>query len=1087
MSPSRLRRKGLVSLAVSATALATAMATVSTAQAAPSGQADRIPVEAFEFTGDTAKIEGLPDRATGRVAVYVQFAGAGAAQVAQTAGAGAGQTRATAVERQAQSVEAAAQAADSKAEELYVTTNALPGIALLLNQKAIRAIAERDDVVKVSRIVPKTAHNANVVSFIKAAKTWQQTGGTGRGVRVAVIDTGLDYTHADFGGEGTPEAYEAEDPTNRRWVQELSKIGRAKIAGGFDFAGDAYNADPDSPDYSPIPSPDPNPLDCEGHGTHVAGTTLGYGVTAAGKTFVGDYAKLDAGKLMKMRVGPGVAPAAKVYGYKVFGCDGSTNLVGQALDRALDPNGDGFFDDAVDIINMSLGSDYSPVDDPENALIDELTKYGVLTVASNGNAGDLTDVGGSPGNAISALAVASSVDAYQLLDGIEVNAPSSVAGQYAGQTSIAYDWTSEPVTGDVVTLSDDNADGCSPLSPADEEAVAGKVAWLTWDSNDSTRACGSAARGANVANAGAVGAIFTGDVSPFGAGISGVAEIPILQLTKSATGDLQAAAEAGELNVTFDGELVGAVQEMDPSIVDNISSFTSRGDHGSIGSVKPDVAAPGDSIASAGVGTGSRAAVNSGTSMASPNAAGVAALIKGKRPGWGPLQLKAAVVNNARHDLFNGPDRTGDRYAPARVGTGRVDAKATFSAKHLAYVQKGTAVSATFGVVPAPITGGTVTKTRTVKVQNASKKTTTYKLSYEAVNAAAGVSYSVSPKKVTVKPGKTKAVTVTMKVKPGALRKQLDPTMEETQAGLPRQFVSDASGRLLVQPGSATPLRVAVYGAAKPVSETSAAVADGQVDLSGTGVSQGSGTEAYESIVSVMTLGAESEKLPQCPAGVSFGDGTCVAGVTERGGDLKAVGAGATDDFLWFGVATHGDWARVGNAITPYVDYDVDGDEEPDYETWVQNYPDTDVLLAITADLDTGDLVDLQPVNFLFADEADTNVFDTNVILMPVSKSELANVGSKPLTDELTYGVGMESGSTGGDIDWVDAEDAFNPVDPAFSVDGEVFADQGGTSVEYSYSGDEPTKALVFHLHGARKARDQVLEIPAAEPAPATP
>ena len=95
----------------------------------------------------------------------------------------------------------------------------------------------------------------------------------------------------------------------------------------------------------------------------------------------------------------------------MFGCEGSTNAVIPALDWALDPNGDGDFSDHLDIVNMSLGSDYGPVDDPENAVVDELTAHGVLSVISMGNNGDLTDTGGAPGNAVSSLAVASSVDA----------------------------------------------------------------------------------------------------------------------------------------------------------------------------------------------------------------------------------------------------------------------------------------------------------------------------------------------------------------------------------------------------------------------------------------------------------------------------------------------------------------------------------------------------------------------------------------------------------------------------------------------------------------------------------------------------
>ena len=71
----------------------------------------------------------------------------------------------------------------------------------------------------------------------------------------------------------------------------------------------------------------------------------------------------------------------------------------EALDWALDPNGDDDYSDHLDIVNLSLGSDYSAEDDPENTMIDKLASYGVLSVVAAGNAGDITLVGGSPGNA----------------------------------------------------------------------------------------------------------------------------------------------------------------------------------------------------------------------------------------------------------------------------------------------------------------------------------------------------------------------------------------------------------------------------------------------------------------------------------------------------------------------------------------------------------------------------------------------------------------------------------------------------------------------------------------------------------------
>ena len=118
-----------------------------------------------------------------------------------------------------------------------------------------------------------------------------------------------------------------------------------KVLGGYDFVGDAYDAG--DPNHT-TPAPDPNPLDCDGHGTHVAGIAAGYGENPNGTTFAGDYTTLPtdptnsyAAYRSLFRIGPGMAPKAKLYAYKVFGCTGSTDLITAAIDRAADPNGDG--------------------------------------------------------------------------------------------------------------------------------------------------------------------------------------------------------------------------------------------------------------------------------------------------------------------------------------------------------------------------------------------------------------------------------------------------------------------------------------------------------------------------------------------------------------------------------------------------------------------------------------------------------------------------------------------------------------------------------------------------------------------------
>lgn len=707
--------------------------------------------------------------------------------------------------------------------------------------------------------------------------TWKSTGKTGDGVKIGVIDTGIDYTHADFGGPGTVSAWYAAHAG-----QAGPFTPTAKVVGGYDFVGDDYNATTTDPDYQPV-AHDPNPIDCEGHGTHVSGTAAGFGVNADGSTFTGDYSTLDGDQLYDMKVGPGMAPKALLYSLKVFGCTGSTDLVIPALDWALDPNGDGDFSDHLDIVNLSLGLDYSPVDDPENAVIDQLAANGVLPVISAGNGGDLTDAGGEPGNAVRSLTVASSVDEYQLRDGLQVNAPADVSGIAAGQVSVAYPWATKPdVTGDVVALTEKaNLDGCVALSAADAARVAGKVAWLEWDDNDATRRCGSVARSGNVQRAGAIGAIFTSTLDAFAAGISGSALIPVFQLPKAGTDKLRPAASAGTMNVTFSGSLVATIKDRTPAINDTLSSFTSRGTHGSLGVVKPDVTAPGSTIASAGIGSGNDVAVLSGTSMATPHTAGIAALVKQTHPTWSPEQIKAAIMNTAGHDLFTQTGQTGDRYGPARVGAGRVDALDAVTSSVVAYnTNTAGGVSASFGVVEAPIGRSTLTQTRSIRVQNTGSEPADLSLSYDALISQPGVSYEVTPSSVRIRANGSATVRVVMTVVPGDLRKTLDPTMEATQtdgftgADRARQFVSDASGRVLISQAGKNDLRVPVYGAAKPVSNTTSRDVPSRTGAStiavrGNGFLQGEGAQTFASTLSVMDLGYTSTKLPTCSTRVT--------------------------------------------------------------------------------------------------------------------------------------------------------------------------------------------------------------------------
>jgi hypothetical protein len=153
-----------------------------------------------------------------------------------------------------------------------------------------------------------------------------------------------------------------------------------------------------------VPEPDPDPYDCYGHGTHVAGIAGGYGVTTAGATYTGSYTDdLDPAGFV---VGPGVAPRAELYALKVFGCAGSSDVVDLAIEWAVDPNGDGDFADRMDVINLSLGSPYGDAYETTAVAANNAAAAGVLVIASAGNARDNYFIIGTPGTGDGVLSVA---------------------------------------------------------------------------------------------------------------------------------------------------------------------------------------------------------------------------------------------------------------------------------------------------------------------------------------------------------------------------------------------------------------------------------------------------------------------------------------------------------------------------------------------------------------------------------------------------------------------------------------------------------------------------------------------------------
>ncbi|MDN5667327.1 MAG: S8 family serine peptidase [Renibacterium salmoninarum] len=1050
---------------------------------------------ADKIKGDLANIKG-------QVSVYVQLNGQGAFAATQPDSVKDNRSKpvdaAASVQKIRKDIEATAQSVtkDAAAKQLYTTTNSLPGVAIVGDADAIRDLSKRSDVAKITPIVPKTVpENKSTDIDTRALNTWAQTGQTGKGVKIAVIDTGLDYTHTDFGGPGTAAAY-----AKAKASPEIlpGTYDPQKFLGGYDLAGDAYNADPSMPSYNPVPTPDNNPLDCAsaGHGSHVAGTAAGYGVREDGSTFTagrnGDpkYSELTEAQVNGMRIGPGSAPEAQLLSFRVFGCSGSTDLVIEALDRALDPNQDGKFDDRADIVNMSLGSKYAPVDDPENDVINSMTKNGVLSVISSGNDGDVYDIGGAPGNAKTSLTVANSIGSAVALDRVEVLAPTvgTAAGQYSGFDPNTV--TGDKLTGTVVMgPAGSNADGCAAFSAEDSARIKGSWVWLSWDDNNATRKCGSAVRFNNAEKAGATGVVLDSTLDVFTAGIAGNATIAGVQFTKSFSQQLRPAAQAGNLKLQLKGEYRGTANGVSNQL-DTLNPGSSRGVHGSNGIVKPDVAAPGTLIGSAGVASGSNANVKTGTSMAAPHVAGIAALVMGstKLPA---LQVKSIVMNTANHDVF----RDQKVYGPNRVGSGRVDALDATSTDAFAFASDDPELtSVNFGVLE--VADKPVNIKKSVTVQSFGKAGRDYAVKYLPATTVPGVEYQVSPQ-VKVGPGGTAKVEVTLKITdPTALRKSLDPTMDATQLGTPRQFIAEASGRLELSSAGAPSLRVPIYAAPKPTSAMTAGksltfpndkAGSIKVPLSGRALAQGGlGSSGYNSLLAPFELQSSSPRIDKLDetAGPGSKENSAVramdlqnVGISSTIPALAATGGNIQQGDIGFGISTWGNWAALTPAYRPYVYIDTDNDGKDDFRLSLGFATGLDLPLVtlnkINADGSLTVVGSPRPLNGLNGG-LDSNTMDTNVMVLPVQAAALGIDASK--ASPFTYRVVTYSNYKAKDGFLVPVDQTepkkYDPVNPAlWFEDGtasQLFFDKPDAGLNvHQGPGAASAKALFLHLQNA--------------------
>lgn len=1007
------------------------------------------------------------------------------------------------------------QSLDSSAKKIYSTSYALSGVAVRADAASLRKLAEQSgSVAHITILTPKKAldtangsgeapANKNNDQLVNAVKTWEQTGKTGKGVNIAVVDTGLDYTHADFGGAGTTEAYQTAlnstaDPLTDPKVSKL--LDKTKFKGGYDYAGATYN--PNAGNNNP--TPDANPIDGQGghHGTHVAGTALGYGVKAdgtSGKTDTAGYQKLTAGDIASWKIGPGAAPEAGIYSYKVFGDNGgTTDLVLEALDGIAKHNTEaevnGDESSRISIVSMSLGGSFGASDDPENVAVDNLTADNVLSVIAAGNDGDITDIMGAPGTAKSALTVAASQSGKALQDAVEVtDGPASLKGQtLAGQYSVNYAKLDDfSLTGKVVRVKDkDNLEGCKAYSADDAAAVKGNIAYVEW--NDAAVNCGSKTRFDNAEKAGATGILFGSQANIPEAGIGGNADIPGFQLVKNAAEnkDLQSAIDDGTLTVTLSTKLrMSKDADYSSESEDTIASFTSRGIHGSYdGTAKPDVSAPGVGIVSASAGTGNSDEIMSGTSMATPLTSGVAALVRQARPEYQANVVKAQLMNTANHDVLTADRKTA--YGPLRVGSGRIDALAAVNNNVQLAGEDTEAITAQFGVIPVGKDG--YTDKQTMRLVNNTDHDITYKLTYSARTPVPGVTYSVSGDNggdtVAAKSGTSTSFRVKISIDQSKLTRTRDATQSAQVAGKDRQYVTDASGIITATPvtqeDDATTLRVPVTSVPKAISETTTELSGfnnkkGTLSVSGHGLDQGDTATGYHSELVPFVYGAED------PVDGYTGNGDAARSLAA--GDIRAIGYSSTapqlsdpsQGLLSFGIITDKTWSHLGNNFIPDVIFDVDGDMKADYMISVsttEGNTQYDTAWATTTSATTGKVVDEEPIDPAYVSDSNQVVLSVKLSALGFTKDTKVAPIAYMAQIESIYAAGAKDqyivDTAGGSKD--DSFDAYHPAlwfgDSATEGNGTVsFPDENGTKVAVHTADDSSEtapKVLALHKNG---------------------
>lgn len=515
---------------------------------------------------------------------------------------------------------------------------------------------------------------ANAVTMTGANVVQSSLGFDGRGVKIAIVDSGVDYTLPELGGAAFPNS---------------------RVIGGWDFVGDNYDVSSNAGSFfDDTLAPDPDPAPCDpnladqreaagattsdaGHGTHVAGIAAADGRGRAGLV-------------------TGVAPGASVLAYRVFGCNGSTNddVMLAAMERALA--------DGADVLNMSIGDAFNTwAESPTAAAASNLAAAGVVVVASIGNSGaNGLWSAGAPGVGEKVIGVGS-------VDNIRTTGAALRANGNLFAYTAAAGAPQAPTSGSFTLLAapQANKNGCAAF-PAGY--FAGEIALVQRGS------CTFYVKSKNAQDAGAAGVVLfnsvTAPVSPTVAPPAGspAITVPVVIISLADGSSIYTPALTG-IPFAWTSEVASS-----PNPTGGLmSDFSSYGTDAEL-NLKPDITAPGGAIYSTWPHQqkGGHNSI-SGTSMSSPHVAGAAALYLQAHPGSSWETVRTAMQNTAAGISWRGSPFLEPTY---RQGAG--------------LLQIDKAITTTTSVTPSKISLGEGSGgTRTLTVANRGSSPVTYTLS----------------------------------------------------------------------------------------------------------------------------------------------------------------------------------------------------------------------------------------------------------------------------------------------------------------------------------------------------------------------